>query len=247
MGVSERVKSLYTDMYADGVERAWRDLGARDKAANVARLYRESGLPAKPSVVEIGCGEGAIAQAMHDMDFYAEYRGYDISQSGIDEARLRKVPGTSFKVVEGDSIPEVDGGADLVILSHVVEHLEHPRQLLCEAHRIGAFALIEVPLELHWRTPHDYVWDDLGHINKYTSTSIRHLVQTCNFKVLRQITTNPSQDPDLFHRGSRKKRIQWRIKDVFLRCAPRIARSLFTYHETILATTADRDNAPKRG
>jgi hypothetical protein len=183
---------------------------------------------------------------LHDLNFFAEYRGYDLSQSGINEARLRSVPGATFAVVEGDSLPEAEGSVDLVILSHVVEHLEHPRTLLYEARRIGNYALIEVPLELNWRTPRDYVWDDLGHINKYSSTSIRHLVQTCGFKVLKQITTNPGEDVALFHRASMKGRLKWRIKNTFLAYAPGLGRYLFTYHETILATRADRDDIPEQ-
>jgi len=238
MAVSKRVEKLYAGMYADGVERAWRDVGAKDKAANVVRLCEEGGLPAKPSIVEIGCGEGGIAQALHDLGFFGDYRGYDLSQSGIEEARLRSVPGATFTAVRGDSIPESEGSADLVILSHVVEHLEHPRTLLYEAQRIGGHVLIEVPLELNWRTPRDYVWDDLGHINKYTSTSIRHLVQSCDFEVLKQITTNPSQEAALFHRASMSRRLQWRIKNTLLACTPGLGRSLFTYHDTLLAPKA---------
>jgi hypothetical protein len=234
-------------MYADGVEHDWRDVGAKDKAANIVRLCVDVLRPGRTLVVEIGCGEGAIAEALHDMNFFAEYRGYDLSQSGIEEARLRGVPGTAFAVVDGDSIPEAEGSADLVILSHVVEHLEHPRTLLYEARRIGNHVLIEVPLELNWRTPRDYVWDDLGHINKYTSTSIRHLVQTCGYKVLKQITTNPSQDVALFRGASLRGRVKWRIKNAFLSYAPVLARSLFTYHETILATAADQDDITEHG
>ena len=241
MAVSEPVRKLYVDMYADGVERDWRDVGAKDKASNIVRLCEGILRPGKPSVVEIGCGEGAIAQALHDLKFFAEYRGYDLSQSGIEEARLRGVPGTTFAVVDGDSIPEAEGSADLVILCHVVEHLEHPRRLLYEARRIGNHALIEVPLELNWRTPRDYIWDDLGHINKYTSTSIRHLVQTCGYTVLKQITTNPSQDVALFRGASLRGRLKWQIKNALLACAPGLARSLFTYHETILAIATGRD------
>lgn len=247
MAVSKRVKNLYVDIYADGIKRAWRDVGAKDKAANIVRLSEELRLPARPSVVEIGCGEGAIAQELHKLNFFTTYRGYDLSPSGIEEARLRSVPEATFAVVEGDLIPEAEGGAGLVILSHVVEHLEHPRTLLYEARRIGNHALIEVPLELNWRTPRDYVWDDLGHINKFSATSIRLLVQTCGFKVLKQITTNPSEEVALFQGASRKGRLKWRIKNAFLAHAPGLGRCLFTYHETILATRADRDDISEQG
>jgi ubiquinone/menaquinone biosynthesis C-methylase UbiE len=235
MVVSRRVKGLYEDMYAEGVERAWRDVGAIDKAGNIVRIWQDSGLPASPTVVEIGSGEGAIAAALHQRHFYKMYRGFELSKSGIDEARSRHVPDATFELVEGDIIPVGDDSADVVILSHVVEHLEHPRTLLYEARRIARHTVVEVPLELNARMPRDYVWDELGHINKYTSSSIRHLIQTCDLEIVRQITTNPSRAVSLFNNPSRKRQLSWQVKDLALRAVPRLARSVLTYHETVLA------------
>ena len=79
------------------------------------------------------------------------------------------------------------------------------------------------------------MWDDLGHINKYTATSIRQLVQTCNLEVLQQFTTNPSQAHALFGGASVRRKAQWHLKVGVLAVAPLLARSLFTYHETLLA------------
>jgi ubiquinone/menaquinone biosynthesis C-methylase UbiE len=234
MEITGRVKGLYTDMYAGGVERAWRDVGAIDKGGNIARLWREAGLPASPRVVEIGCGEGAIGAALQDLNFFGDYLGFDFSESGIAEAESREVPGATFAVNSGDGVPVADDGADLVVLSHVVEHLEHPRTLLHEAARIAEYTVVEVPLELHSRTPRDYVFDDLGHINKYTATSIRHLLQSCGFEVLGQITTNPSRSVALFNDGSLKRRLMWQVKERLLKVSQPLARSLFTYHETLL-------------
>jgi ubiquinone/menaquinone biosynthesis C-methylase UbiE len=235
MAVSRRIKDLYKDAYAGGAERDWRDTGAVGKAANIATVWRNAGMPANPTVVEIGCGEGAIANALERLRFFGSYTGFDLSASGIEQARSRDIPGATFAVLDGDRVPVEDDSADLVVMSHVVEHLEHPRVLLYEARRIAKHVVVEVPLELHVRTPRDYVWDDLGHINKYTSTSIRHLVQTCDFEVIGQITTNPDRAAALFKGATRKRRVAWRVKEAGLKAAPPLARAAFTYHETLLA------------
>lgn len=199
------------------------------------RICGEAGLTHKPRVVELGCGEGAVAEALADRKFCGSYQGFDISESGIVEARGRKVDGGVFELVSGEEMPMGDDGADLVILSHVVEHLEHPRILIREARRIARHVVVEVPLELNLRIPRDYVWDSLGHINKYTSTSIRHLLQTCDLDVIRQFTTNASKGHALFHDTSRLRRAQWRLKELALATWPPLARGVFTYHETLLA------------
>lgn len=236
MGVSIRFKGLYDGMYDHGVAREWRDLGAIDKAANIDTIWHQAKLPPRPKIVEIGSGEGALASALQRLGFFSHYQGFDLSESGITEATARKVPSAEFLLVDGDGIPVEDDSADIVVLSHVVEHLEHPRVLLYEAYRIARHVIVEVPLELNARTPWNYIWDDLGHINKYSATSIRHLIQTCNFVVVQQTTSNPSRAVSLFHDDSMRHRLEWQIKSHMLTLAPRPARALFTYHETLLAS-----------
>ncbi len=235
MDPSERVSGLYADMYASGVERERRDAGAVDKADNIVRICELAGLRPRPRIVELGCGEGAVAAALTARGFVGSYTGLDFSESGIAEARAREIPGAEFRVSSGAGVDLEDDAADLVVLCHVVEHLEHPRALLYEARRLAAHVVVEVPLELNARLPRDYVWDDLGHINKYTSTSIRQLVQTCDLEVLQQFTTNPSQAHALFGNATLKRRLAWQLKQQSLAVAPPLARAVFTFHETLLA------------
>lgn len=233
--VSRGIKALYTDAYGDPEATRWRDVGAVEKADNVTRLWVKSGLtPHRPTVVEIGCGEGALSAALAGRSFFSTYRGFDISTSGVTAARGREVPDATFTVVEGDRIPVQDRSADLVVLSHVVEHLEHPRVLLNEALRIAPHVFVEVPLELHWRAPRDYRLDALGHINKYNATAIRHLVQSCGFNVLAAETTCVSRASAQFFDRSSRTRVNWEIKSRLLKIAPPLARQLFTYHEALL-------------
>ena len=210
-------------------------MGARDKATNIERAWRLTNEAERPRLLELGCGEGAVAAALSRTDFFSEYCGYDISPSGIREASEREVPLASF-FVNSRSLSEIDSNsADLAVLSHVVEHLEHPRDLLYAARRIAPWAIVEVPTELHLGTPKDYVIDSLGHINKYNALSIRHLVQSCGFEIVTQFTTNPSREVALFNASTQRARLKWQVKEAGVKFIPLLARHLFTYHETLLA------------
>lgn len=240
-GVSPEIKALYTDYYGSEQGKAWRDTGAVDKADNIVNVWRETkSQPARPSIVEIGCGEGAVAAALAERGFFSDYLGFDLSTSGIAEAKARNVPGAVFKVSEGDDIAVPDRSADLAVLSHVVEHLEHPRVLLREAARIAPYVAVEVPLELTARAPKDYEVDALGHINKYNSTAIRHLVQSCGFEVLVAHTTSMSLATTQFFEKSFKRRMVWEIRTRGLQLVPPLAKQLFTYHEILLLKSPDR-------
>ena len=106
--------------------------------------------------------------------------------------------------------------------------------MLYEAARIAPYVFVEVPLELHARAPKDYVVDDLGHINKYNATAIRHLVQSCGYEVLAAETTCVSLETVQFFERSAKRRAVWEVKARLLKVAPPLARNLFTYHEALL-------------
>lgn len=233
--ISDEIRNIYADMYENGAERSVRAAGAVDKVANILRACAHGELPRRMHVVELGCGEGAIAEELVRRGVVDTYRGFDISRSGIEEAKGLALSDCHFEIFDGVNVPAADGAADLVILSHVVEHLEHPRTLLHEARRLAKWQVIEVPLELNSRTSKNYVLDDLGHINKYTARSIRHLVQSCGFVVEAQFTTNPGHA--LFENRSFRKLVNWHIKNVSLRVAPNLARSLFTFHETLLLSS----------
>lgn len=241
MSTSEDLCRHYSGFYSTGNESEWRRLGAIGKADNIVKLWGGLSEP-RPHVVEIGCGDGAVAARLAELDFFASYRGFDISESGISEAAGRCLANASFSTC-GSSIPLGDDSADLVIMSHVIEHLEHPRQLLYEARRIAPLLIAEVPLELNRSLPNDYDWNPVGHINKYNRKAIRQLVQTCQFDVLEQFTTNVSRDVACYRQSRIAGNLKWAIKQSALQLFPNTARSLFTYHQTLLARRNQKHHA----
>jgi SAM-dependent methyltransferase len=229
---AEALASHYDGYYSGASE--WRDLGARDKAANVRRLWRLAGTHHRPRVVELGCGEGAIAANLMQTGFAATYAGFDISASGVAAAQAREVTDAEFQAFDGVRLPAENGSYDLAILSHVVEHLENPRTLLAEAKRVARYVIVEVPLELTLRTPAHFRWTSLGHINLYSPLVIRHLLESCGFTILAERVTCPRRSVHQHARPGAAGASVWALKAGLLRTAPKIATQVFVYHDTLL-------------
>src|SRR5436305_623650 len=144
--VSELLLENYANYYTEDI-RQWRRLGAADKAANIIKLC--AAVPHE-RVIEVGCGEGAVMAELLKQGFCREILGLEISPSAV---RIAADSGLNVRLFDGDSISE---SADLVILTHVVEHLEHPRKLLYAASSAAPHIFVEVPLEDNLRLPADY-------------------------------------------------------------------------------------------
>ena len=136
---------------ADGTEAEtfarWRALGARGKAAHVAALLAGAGLRPR-TLVEIGCGDGALLAALAARGVAAVLDGFELSEEAAALARARGVPGVRrVEAYDGARVPAADGAYDVAVLSHVLEHVPDPVPLLREAGRVAAHVVVEVPLE----------------------------------------------------------------------------------------------------
>jgi ubiquinone/menaquinone biosynthesis C-methylase UbiE len=237
------VVGQYDGYYAGGVSE-WRRLGALDKAANIVALCRH--VPVS-SILEIGAGDGSILSRLSELGFGDELHAAEISRSGVSVIERRGIPRlVECRIFDGSHLPWDAGRFDLAVLSHVVEHLEHPRQLLTEAARVARYVLVEVPTEDISRRAKDYAPDRVGHINFFSPRTIRWLVQSSGLRVLTQVTTNPSKAVYVFQAG-RKGLIQHHTKNLLLRLAPALATRHFCYHEVLLATAEPegRTGAPQ--
>lgn len=232
IGVSDHLSANYRDYYEEG-DCEWRRLGALGKADNIVTLCRD--LPRR-SILEIGAGEGSILSRLSALNFGETFHAIEISPSGIAAIENKRIPRlVECRRFDGYHVPYDDDRFDIAILSHVLEHVEHPRKLLVEASRVARFVFVEVPLEDTSRLPADFVFDKVGHINAYSPKTIRRLVQSCDLRVLRQITTNPPKEIYTYRAG-RMGSIRYYIKQLLLGAMPGVATRLFTYHASLLCT-----------
>ncbi len=232
--VSKALLDNYADYYSDGASE-WRRLGAIGTADNVVALC---GHLAPDRVLEIGAGDGSILQRLSEMDFGRQLHAIEISPSGVAAIHKRRIPRLAdCQVFDGYTIPYATDHFDVAILSHVLEHAEHPRRLLVESARVARYLVVEVPMEDTLRLTGDFHWDAVGHINYYTPTTLRRLAQSCGLRVIRQITTNAPRDTYTFTSGKRGL-LQYYMKEAVLRLSSRVATELFCYHGTILCEKA---------
>jgi SAM-dependent methyltransferase len=114
-----------------------------ERAAWIEQEARHQGIPANPRVVEIGAGAGwNLARLPSGWTRI----GYDVDGEFLDIGRGSFRLDLRHGFVE-EALAEV-AAADLVLLSHVVEHLSHPSGVLETIRgrlRQGALLLIEVP------------------------------------------------------------------------------------------------------
>lgn len=165
------------DNFYTGSDSRWRMLCAKAKAQNLIEVCKKNRFN---KVLEVGAGDGSILHYLNQSGFSPELYALEISQSGVDLIRSRNLQNlVEVQAFDGYKIPYPDDSFDLIILAHVLEHVEHERLLIRELKRVAKFIAIEVPLDYRFgvdvRIKHFLSY---GHINMYTPTLIRFLLQT---------------------------------------------------------------------
>ncbi|MFM6976626.1 MAG: class I SAM-dependent methyltransferase [Sphingobacteriaceae bacterium] len=185
--ISSGVKAAYDEYYQSHDEQ-WRLLGARYKAEHIAAVCQGHSFQ---KVLEVGAGDGSILHFLDQWNFAPELHALEISKSGVEHIQAKNIHSLkSVQEFDGYHIPFPDDSFDLVILAHVLEHVEHERLLLREIKRVSKFQVIEVPKDYRFgvdlRMKH---FLDYGHINMYTPTSLRFLLQSEGFKILADLNS----------------------------------------------------------
>lgn len=185
--ISSNVKAAYDEFY-EKHDEAWRMLGARFKAQHIIEVCKGQTFT---KVLEVGAGDGSILKFLADQNFAPQYAAVEISESGVEHIRKREIKNLqSVQVFDGYHLPFEDNSFDLIILSHVLEHVEHERLLLRELKRVAPMLVIEVPRDykdgVDTRIKHFLAY---GHINMYTPTSLRYLLRTEGLDIVNDLTS----------------------------------------------------------
>ncbi|WP_031527683.1 class I SAM-dependent methyltransferase [Dyadobacter crusticola] len=185
MQISENIKGSYSSQY-DQSTVAWRNTGAKYKALNIVELAK--GITFR-NVLEVGAGEGSILKWLDEWNFCQDLNCVEISESGIELIKSKNIRNLrDILLFDGYKIPYPDNHFDLVICSHVLEHVEHERTLLREIKRVSKYQIFEVPIDFSFyvdkKVNHFLSY---GHINIYTPALFRFLLATENFKVRKDI------------------------------------------------------------
>lgn len=184
MSLTTHVQEAYEKQYEDN-QAEWRELGAKQKALNIVALTQ--GIKFR-KVLEVGAGDGSILQWLNTYQFADELYAVEISGSALKRIWERRIPTLQQALLfDGYSIPFEDNSFDLVILSHVLEHVEFERKILRELQRVAAYQLIEVPKDYRFGVDNKVKhFLSYGHINMYTPSSLRFLLKSEGFHIMKQ-------------------------------------------------------------
>ena len=97
-------------------------------------------------VLEVGCGAGHVLQEFAD----TARTGLDLSTTMLERARRRL--GESVRLLRGsaEQLPFANASYDVVLCTEVLEHTQHPEQVISELMRVaapGARVVVSIPNE----------------------------------------------------------------------------------------------------
>ncbi len=182
MEVSKELKVMYDAQYSDQTEE-WRRIGSIGKVDNIVEVTRNHTFT---SVIEVGAGDGNILTELSRRHFCPRLTAAEISDSAIRQIKKKNISElVEVRQFDGYTLPFAEGQFDLAICSHVIEHVEHPRQLLREIRRISRQQVFEVPIDFSFRVDRKFKhFDAYGHINIYTPALFNFLLYSEGFEIL---------------------------------------------------------------
>jgi SAM-dependent methyltransferase len=212
------------------------------KVAHVAELLERGGIQRVESVAEIGCGDGAVLEELARRGIGSTRIGMDISSSAVELARGRAGI-AAVEQFDGERIPAADHAYDLVLATHVLEHVPAPAPLLAEIARVARHAiLIEVPLErnLSARRPAAQAASEAaGHLHRFDRAHVRRLVAGAGWRVCEELLDPLPLAVHTFGARTAAQRIKGRAKwavRAALTAVPALGERLITLHYAVLAT-----------
>jgi SAM-dependent methyltransferase len=99
-------------------------------------------LPQSGRVVDIGCGDGALATAIMRLR-------PDVQITGLD-VLVRPTPQITVTQFDGCKIPHGNGAFDTALLVDVVHHTDSPSELLREARRVARTLIVKDHVLTGW-------------------------------------------------------------------------------------------------
>ena len=232
--------AFYDDSYSrEGAEAQlgarWRALSAVGKADHVVALCARVGV-APSTIVEVGCGDGALLSELHARGFGSQLSGFEITDAAVEIARARPHLHAVDRY-DGSHLPVPDGAYDLGILSHVLEHVPDPAALLREVGRACRAVVVEVPLEANVsarRSVKRAGAEEVGHLHAFDRAAVGRFVADAGLRVAADLDDPlPLSVHRFFAVGAAARAratVKWGVRAGACAAAPPVARRLFTVH-----------------
>jgi SAM-dependent methyltransferase len=240
MGLRAEYERRYECAGDDAVRAGhWRGLCARGKADHVVELLHALSYPPE-SVLEVGCGDGALLSALAARGVGIRREGVDISERAVALAASRPEIDRVWRF-DGEVLPTPDGAYDLGVLSHVLEHVPDPLPLLQEVARACRSVVVEVPLEDNRsasRASAERVRRELGHLHRFSRADVRALAHRSGLKLVGELADPlPAAVHTFWAEGYVQRSLglaKAGVRRTLFTLAPGLAERAFTLHYACL-------------
>ena len=199
-------RDYYADLYRRETDREaeWLRRTSGGKVDAVERLLAARGI-APSTVLEVGAGTGAVIGGLRQRGVGDRHYAVDFSPDAVGVLQASE-PGVTAAVADVLEAPDPFGAGpyDVVLASHVVEHLEEPTAFLRGLHRVPSeWLIVEVPLEDLWfgrvkarggsRVDHP-----AGHVQFFDRERFLSLVADAGWDAVEETTYAPVMSDDAF-------------------------------------------------
>lgn len=194
-------------------EAEWLRRGATNKANSIEILLNRNNIRPK-TLLEIGCGTGAVISECQHRNLATNYIGVDYAPEAIGYLRKHSY---GITILQGDvDDPEfhINDFCDVVIISHVIEHLEEPAKFLVKLRNSINFShvILEVPLEDLLANKFKSLFRDVtsnkaGHVQFFSDRSFENLLYSNGYRILDRRTYVPILNMETINFISAKDRL----------------------------------------
>jgi SAM-dependent methyltransferase len=237
---AELQERFYEEAYSRPPDEAalyarWRALGAVGKADHVVSLCARARLRPR-SVLDVGCGDGALLSELSQRGFGDVLSGLEVSRAAVAIASGREEI-DRVELFDGSHVPAGDDAYELGVLSHVLEHVDDPPVLLKEVARACRAVVFEVPLEANLsaaRGAKRAHAEEVGHLQRLDREQARAIAAGAGLRIAYELEDAlPFAVQRFFAHGPRELAQasgRWALRTGLHRLAPGAARRLFTVH-----------------
>ena len=203
----------YAQKYARNpdFQAEWLRRGAKEKANSVEVLLAHPNIQPH-SILELGCGSGAVIGELQKRNLAKTYFGIDYSKDAIQlmANHYPEIKGMVGDVTQLEKPFDVNH-FDILVCSHTIEHLEDPLTFLRGISKLSFdYLIIEVPLEDLFLGRFKSLFrnrknNSAGHVQFYNRKSLQKLILQVPCEILEDRLYAPvlSQDTLRFAYGDR--------------------------------------------
>jgi SAM-dependent methyltransferase len=182
-------------------EAEWLDRTSKHKADSIELLLSKHNIECE-TLVELGCGTGSVIRECQRRNLARSYVAVDYSRTAIDYLAQNSHGIETYVADVMDPSIGLPRSADVVVVSHVIEHLEEPLEFLRSIQRLNfKYLIAEVPLDdllmgrLSALRTKDRTQNLAGHVQFFTASSFCRLLRSSGLAVLGSRRYMPILDP----------------------------------------------------